>query len=250
MLYQPSRMIALLLPIILGGCAMFGNPANAPLPGGLAKGELFYANPFASADQLKNWKMEGPGRMQFDDGWMTMDSPGGAGHIVNWCPVVFPDSFVAEWDVQHLEKGLGLCIVFIAAEGLNGEDIFAPSLPKRTGVFEQYVNGAIRNYHVSYYANPDDAPDRQSANVRKNPGSHLVLEGDEGIPTASMAIHHMRLVKDHGHIMMFDDGRKFVDWTDDGQALGPIYGEGKIGLRQMKWTGFRYRDFKVWTLKR
>jgi hypothetical protein len=50
--------------------------------------------------------------------------------------------------------------------------------------------------------------------------------------------------------MMFDDGRKFVDWTDDGQALGPVYGDGKIGLRQMQWTGFRYRDFKVWALKR
>jgi hypothetical protein len=126
--------------------------------------------------------------------------------------------------------------------------VLDPSLPARDGAFERYVNGAIRNYHVSYYANPDDAPDRRTANMRKNPGSHLVAEGDEGIATDSAAVHHMVLIKDGGRVTMSENGRTFLMWEDDGTTLGPVYGEGKIGWRQMRWTDFRYRDFKVWEL--
>jgi hypothetical protein len=64
-----------------------------------------------------------------------------------------------------------------------------------------------------------------------------------------MEIHKMRLVKDGAHIMMFVDNRKVIDWTDDGKEYGPVWQGGKMGLRQMKWTHFRYRNFKVWELK-
>lgn len=43
--------------------------------------------------------------------------------------------------------------------------------------------------------------------------------------------------------------RKIIDWTDDGKEYGPVLGGGKIGLRQMQWTHFRYRNFKVWELE-
>lgn len=47
---------------------------------------------------------------------------------------------------------------------------------------------------------------------------------------------------------MFVDDRKIIDWTDDGKRFGPVLGAGKIGFRQMRWSHFRYRDFKVWQL--
>jgi hypothetical protein len=235
---------------LLVGCASLESDRIIPLPGGVSRGALIYSNPLASSADVADWKMDGPGEIRFDDGWMLMQSPGETGHHVFWCPRDFPADFIAEWDAKKLHTGLGLCIVFFAAKGVGGEGIFDPSLPSRTGLFAQYVNGAIRNYHVSYYANPDDAPDRRTANIRKNPGSHLVMEGDEGIPTDSAAIHRMTLIKNGGHVMMLDNGRKFLEWTDDGRALGPVYGEGKIGFRQMQWTRFRYRDFRVWALQK
>jgi hypothetical protein len=48
---------------------------------------------------------------------------------------------------------------------------------------------------------------------------------------------------------MFVDDRKIIDYTDDGKKFGPVYTSGKIGFRQMRWTDFRYRDFKVWEIK-
>lgn len=37
---------------------------------------------------------------------------------------------------------------------------------------------------------------------------------------------------------MFIDGRKIIDWQDDGQKYGPVLRDGKMGFRQMQWTDF------------
>ena len=44
------------------------------------------------------------------------------------------------------------------------------------------------------------------------------------------------------------DGNKLIDWIDNGKELGPILGSGKLAFRQMQWTHFRYKNFKVWDL--
>jgi hypothetical protein len=36
------------------------------------------------------------------------------------------------------------------------------------------------------------------------------------------------------------------EWLDDGAGGRPALKDGKIGFRQMRWTHFRYRNFKVW----
>lgn len=59
----------------------------------------------------------------------------------------------------------------------------------------------------------------------------------------------MQLVKCEGRILLYIDARKVIDWLDDGQKAGKILQGGKIGFRQMKWTQFRYRNFKVWECK-
>ncbi|WP_394366470.1 DUF1961 family protein [Cyclobacterium xiamenense] len=60
-------------------------------------------------------------------------------------------------------------------------------------------------------------------------------------------MHTLRLEKEDSSIRMFIDGRKIIDWTDDG-GRGPVLQDGKIGFRQMQWTHFRYRNFTVWEL--
>lgn len=230
-------------------------PMQQPLP---EKGELLYQNSLAEPSLVADWIMEGPGELEFENGWMHMHAHSwrwynwfsNPGHHVIWCPADFPASFIAEWEAQNLEPDAGLCIVFFAARGINGEDIFDPSLPKRNGAFKQYTKGKINSYHISYYANnPTFEKNRRTSNLRKNSGFYLAQTGPEGIPTESTEIHHLRLIKDGAHIMMFVDDRRIIDWTDDGLLHGPVLQGGKIGFRQMRWSHFRYRNFRVWHFK-
>ena len=211
------------------------------------KGKLLYSNSLATSEMVKDWTLEGPAKIEFKNNWMHIYSPNEEGHHVFWCPVDFPGNFIAEWEVQNQEIDAGLCIVFFAAKGLKGQSIFDDSMPKRTsGIFTDYTKGAMNDYHISYYANGRDNPNRETANLRKNKGFNLVQTGEIGIPVQSTAIHKMKLIKQEGKIQMYIDDRKIINWTDDGIKYGKILEDGKIGFRQMQWTHFAYRNFKVW----
>lgn len=215
----------------------------------ICKGELIYQNSLFSAESAKDWKMEGPGKVEFKNSWMEMYSPGEEFHHVYWCPETFPGSFIAEWEAQNLNTDAGLCIVFFSAMGKNGEDIFDPSFPQRDGTFAHYTKSDFLNcYHISYYANGKERPGREISHLRKNSGFNLVQEKKPGIPVKSTEIHKIKLIKNDARIRMFVDGRKIIDWTDDDEKYGPVLQRGKIGFRQMKWTHFRYRNFKVWEM--
>jgi hypothetical protein len=214
------------------------------------KGKLIYANNFSTEADIKDWIMEGPGKIEFINKAMHMYSLNEEGHHVFWCPKDFPKSFIAEWNAQNFEPDAGLCIIFFGAKGLNNESIFDSSMPKRTtGVFTDYTKGAMNCYHISYYANAKDDPHRETANLRKNKGFNLVLTGQKGIPIESTLKHHVVLIKDEGHIQMFVDDNKIIDWQDDGVKYGKVIEDGKIGFRQMRWTNFSYDNFKVWEFK-
>lgn len=215
----------------------------------LSKGKLLYENSLGNAQLLKDWKMEGPGELKFTDGWMEMYAPNKKWDHVFWCPVDFPESFVAEWQMQNMDTTSGLTIVFFAAKGSKGEDIFDPALPARDGTFKYYNKGQINCYHISYYSNNPKNPERDDSHLRKDPMFALLQNGEEGIPKNSTTVHNIRLIKDMVHIIMYVDERKIIDYTDDGKTFGPVYTSGKIGFRQMRWTDFRYRNFKVWEIK-
>ncbi len=217
-------------------------------------GKLLYQNDFSSATEVADWIMEGPGQLEFKDGWMQMYSPDQAMHHVFWCPQDFPDSFEARWEAQNQDVNAGLVIIFFAAKGAAGEDIFDPALPPRDGTFTQYTEGKIKSYHISYYANAAHNPDRGHANLRKNNTFSLLQEGKVGIPTQSTAPHQIRLRKDKAHIQLWVDDRLVIDYTDNtplvaGVNTGPALSDGKIGFRQMQWTRFAYRNFKVYALE-
>jgi hypothetical protein len=216
-------------------------------------GELLYEASLASPQSVSDWVMEGPGKVEFKEGWMHMLSPDEAGHHVFWAPGDFPGSFIARWEAQNLETDAGLVIVFLAARGVNGEDIFDPSLPSRDGTFTQYTEGSIKSYHISYYANAAHNPGRGHANLRKNNTFSLLQKGRVGIPTDSTFKHQITLVKEGPRVRLYVDERKVIDYIDttpvvDGVDTGAALGAGKIGFRQMEWTHFRYRNFRVYSL--
>ena len=232
--------------IIIWATLLFSTTAFAQ---DLAKGKLVYSNKMSSEKLLRGWVLEGKANVEFKDGWMHMYSPNEENHHVYWCPKDFPANFIAEWDAQNYKIDAGLCILFFCAKGLHGEDIFDSSMPKRTtGDFEDYIRGAMNCYHISYYANGRDHPGRLIANLRKDAGFHLIESSEPGIPISYTGVNHLKLVKNGASIQMFVDGRKIIDWVDDGKQFGPILGEGKIGFRQMQWTHFAYRNFKVWEI--
>ena len=177
-----------------------------------------------------------------------MFSPNEKSHHVFWCPKELPSSFMAEWEMQNLNTNAGLCIVFFSAKGINGLDVMHPSQKKRFGVFNQYTKGDLNNYHISYYTNNPKKPNRPFAHLRKNKGFTTVQYGEKGIDANSKSIHKIRLVKKDNHISMFIDDREIINWKDDGLKYGEQHTGGKFAFRQMQWSHFRYRNFKVWNI--
>lgn len=253
--FQPADLASLVGGRQGGLDALLGAKALAPFSPEAGRGELLYENALASAEDIKDWKLEGPGVIEFADGWMQMRSSepnaeGPMGHFVLWCPKDFPENFQAEWDIEILGEN-GLCIVFFAARGQDGQDAFDPALAPRNGIFKQYTKGEINCYHISYYAHAPESP-RPTANLRKNHGFFLVSNGPAGIQPAEQGkgkTHRAVLRKKGAHIRMAVDDRTIIDFTDDGQRAGAVLEGGKIGLRQMKWTVARYRNFRVYALK-
>jgi hypothetical protein len=231
-------------------------PPQDPLDGDALKGELLLRNPFETASDLEGWELEGPATMALHDGRLkiTSDRPDAAppehGHSVLWTDRPFPGNFVAEWEVELLSSP-GLLIVFFAAEGLNGKDIFDPSLRRRSGAFGQYISGDTRSYHISYYSNPAHEPGRTTSNLRKNPGILMLDQGPVGIFAGSQERHKIQLIHLDGEIQLSVDGRIAVRYSDtETERHGPPYTGGRIGLRQMQWTRVLYNDFRVWEARR
>ncbi|WP_262247369.1 DUF1961 family protein [Parapedobacter soli] len=233
---------------LLAGCEILRLLDGPELRETYGKGVLLYENKLADTTDVRGWVMEGPGKLSFKNDWMEMYAEQQQWHHVLWCPKTFPDSFIAEWEVQNLYREAGLLIAFFAAAGRAGEDLFDSSLPPREGTFKYYTKDQINSYHISYYANNPKNPAREFAHLRKNSGFALVQTGAEGIPKQSPAVHRIKLVKDQSRIYFFIDDRKIIDWTDAGTTGGPALGGGKIGFRQMQWSHFRYRNFRVWSL--
>jgi hypothetical protein len=70
-----------------------------PAPAPAERGELLYARALGAADDARGWRLEGPGIVEYRDGWMQMKSErpdGPDGHLVHWCPEEFPERFWAE----------------------------------------------------------------------------------------------------------------------------------------------------------
>lgn len=252
--YTPPEKMKASVPVEFRGrhSQLTGFPVPpCPLDVDALRGELLYSSDFDSPESVAGWVAEGPLDVRFENGAMRMRSIDFAEHTVFWCSQDFPESFIAEWEFEPLSH-YGLAIIFFAARGEQGEDIFDPALPARDGRFVHYIRGAITSYHVSYFANVENYQmGRVDSNLRKNNQFYRVGGGPVAIPPGTQGWQRMQLIKNGNRIQLFANGKICVDWTDDDpERYGPPHGGGKIGFRQMTQTVGQYRNFRVWELER
>ncbi len=207
--------------------------------------EKIYSNPLSGPDSIKGWRLEGDGATSFPMNRLRLEGTrdpeeGQKANIVFWCPEDFPDNISISWDFYPIYEP-GLCILFFAAKGKNGEDLFDPSLAERQGPYDQYHHGDINALHISYFRrrSPGEAA-FTTCNMRKSYGFHLVAQGADPIPSVPHAEppYRIEIIKDGPDVLfgIGKDGKEMLTlfhWTDDGKSTGPILTEGKIGFRQM-----------------
>jgi Domain of unknown function (DUF1961) len=209
-------------------------PARGP-----ARGSLIYENPLAAPGDHAGFVLEGQAAISVHEGTTRLasvvdESARQAANYVWWCPQELPADFDAEWDFWP-DAERGLCFLFFAARGRGGEDLFDPALPKRSGEFAQYTEGAIDCLQISYYRRRPQRQKHHLCNLRKHHGVHLVASGPDPIPQAARAQppYRLRLLKAGPHVAFWIDGLPILHYEDDGRTYGPVRGAGRIGFRQM-----------------
>ncbi|MBP1963344.1 DUF1961 family protein [Paenibacillus aceris] len=219
--------------------------------------ELIYHNPLAEENDVRDFKMEGQAAASFPRNRMRLEnkldpSLGQASNFVYWCPVEFPDNIAITWDFWPIYEP-GLCILFFAARGIHGEDLFDSRLSARTGMYDQYHHGDINAFHVSYFRRKyEEERSFHTCNLRKSYGFHLVSQGGDPIPSVvdARGPYRMKLLKWGNEILFAINEMTVFHWIDDGKTFGKLLGGGKIGFRQMAPLIAEYANLKVYAISK
>nr|WP_275264614.1 DUF1961 family protein [Jiangella asiatica] len=214
--------------------------------------DQIYRNPLASDADVEGFRLEGHAEVSFPRGRMRManvidPAEGQRANFVFWCPEEFPEDIAVSWNVWPLREP-GLCMLFFAATGRNGEDIFDPGLEERTGEYHQYHHGQINAFHVSYFRRKlREERAFHACNLRKSYGFDLVATGADPIPDVDDADppYRLLLVKCGPYISFSINDLPIFSWHDDGQRHGPRLGGGRIGFRQMAPLLAEYDNLEV-----
>jgi hypothetical protein len=204
------------------------------------RGRRLYTNPLASDGDVRGFRLEGDAAVSFHERRMRLASvrdpkEGQAANFVYWCPEDFPRDVEIVWEFSPLKEP-GLSMLFFAARGRHGEDLFDRRLKPRTGPYAQYHHGDIDALHVSYFRR--SLPEERAfhtCNLRKSYGFHLVAQGADPIPSVGDAQgpYRLRLSAFNGLVEFSINDLSIFRWKDDGQTYGPALRGGKIGFRQM-----------------
>lgn len=94
--------------------------------------KLVYENKLSCENDVKDFVLEGSAEIYFENGKMRMKNAlsadlGQKSNFVYWCNEDFPSDVQIEWEFRPIEEP-GLAILFFSAKGVNGEDLFDPSL--------------------------------------------------------------------------------------------------------------------------
>ena len=217
--------------------------------------KLIYDNPLAYEEDIKGFVLEGKAKTCFENGKMQLISTenpklGQPANYVLWCPEDFPADVEFEWEFRPMND-VGLCIVFFAAIGQNGKDIFDESLTKRTGEYGYYHSGDINAFHISYYRRryPEERV-FHTCNLRKSYGFHLAAIAGDPIPELASASksYQMRVRKKGNVVEFFIDELPILRYEDDGVIHGKLLKGGKIGFRQMSPMIGEYANFRVYEI--
>ena len=217
--------------------------------------KLIYENPLGCEEDIRGFVLEGSASLSFPEGKLRMENAlsaaeGQKANYVLWCPEDFPSDVRIEWKFRPVKEP-GLAILFFAAKGREGGDIFDESLSKRTGEYVQYHHGDIDAFHVSYFRRKE--PDERAlhtCNLRKSYGFHLVAQGGDPIPDADECrdMYRIALEKKGDTVRFLVEEVEVFRYVDDGETYGPRLAGGKIGFRQLAPMIAEYADLKVYAL--
>jgi hypothetical protein len=200
---------------------------------------------------LSNWVSEGPNSAEVKDGKLvlktrekTADGKPESGQFL-WFRRDLPADFRLEFDFTPKSPS-GFFLLFFCARGVAGDDILGDKLMKEYKAlpdFKKYTIGPVNSYHISYRRN-----EQADCSLRKNTGKHLLSNSkvDQLIPINKTA--HVVLIKQGGRITLTVGGVSFMEFTDDGNINGGVYGVGKFGFRQVYESEGEYDNFKVFDL--
>lgn len=219
-------------------------------------GELLYENSLSCMQDIEKFHLEGNAKITFPNGRMRMENEmseklGQKANYVLWCPEEFPSDIYIEWDFLPIQEP-GLCMLFFAANGRQGEDLFDDSLLPRTGEYPQYHHGDINAFHVSYFRRKE--PDERAfhtCNLRKSYGFHLVAQGADPIPDVKDITqpYHIAVAKKGKCVSFYINELEIFHFEDDGSSYGELLGGGKIGFRQLAPFIGEYANLKVYAIK-
>lgn len=225
---------------------------------------LIYHNSLCCQQDVKDFKLEGKASVTFQNNRMrienTIDDDFSVTpkhkpsdqlyNIVYWCPEDFPSDIAITWDFLPLNEP-GLCIMFFAAKGIDGEDALDPSLKVRTGQYNEYHHGEINAYHLSYFRRRYESEQAfQLINLRKSYGFHMVAQGADPIPSLKYcdSPYRMKITKLKGVITAYVNDMQILQWSDDDTTIGAPLQGGKIAFRQMAPMIAEYANLKVYAL--
>lgn len=222
---------------------------------GIEIGNCIYENRLSCREDLTGFVLEGDARVTFPNGRLCLEngmdpSNGQRANYVLWCPEEFPSDVLIEWEFLPVREP-GLAMLFFAAKGKEGKDLFDESLQRRTGEYVQYHHGDINAFHVSYFRRKE--PEERAfhtCNLRKSYGFHLVAQGADPIPDADEAMrpYTMSVLKKGNKVSFFVDGLAIFTFEDDGNTYGPLLSGGRIGFRQLAPMVGEYGNLKVYEL--
>lgn len=218
-------------------------------------GTILYENPLGCAADLQDFVVEGAALWSFPRRRLRLESAadaeaGQAGNYVLWLNRPFPDHLEISFDFWPIHEP-ALCMLFFAARGRQGQDIFDPALAKRSGQYLQYHSGDLNALHVSWWRRRNlDTPALHTCNLRKSAGFHLVGQGPDPLPSARDARgpYRIRVIKSGPQVRLLICDLLCLHWVDPGTIYGPVLGGGWIGLRQMTPTIAEYANLKIYSL--
>lgn len=221
----------------------------------LTNAQLIYENPLQTQEDISNFILEGSAIITFPEGRMRLENAmsqkeGQKANYVLWCPEEFPSDVCIEWDFLPIrEPGLGM--MFFAARGRNGEDLFDEGLSERTGEYPQYHHGDINAFHISYFRRKE--PDERAfhtCNLRKSYGFYLTAQGGDPIPNVEdvSAPYRIGIVKKGQDVIFYINELEIFHFVDDGKTYGPLLTGGKIGFRQLAPMIGEYANLRVYAI--
>lgn len=216
---------------------------------------LLYNNPLEKVEDISKFSLEGNADVGFYNGAMRLQNAMGAelgqkANYVLWCDKVFPSNIKIEWEFRPLTD-VGLCIMFFAAVGKDGVDLFDPSLTPRTGEYHLYHSGDMNAFHVSYFRRKEaDERAFHTCNLRKSYGFHLVAQGADPIPGSEDVkdFYKITITKWENEVTFAINDLSVFTYVDDGKTFGQLLGGGRIGFRQLAPLVAEYKNLKVYEL--